>query len=131
MRRCCGPQFLFPTTPWQFSVCCCRCLFGHLWFPDFRTCLRLAIQLFGKLPFTVSWLERLSSARPRAHLLSLAHELHGDYSVEQFVAVFPKLAGLMISWLLAFLVIGHFTSDFFKGTSSGSNGFGGFLMRLL
>jgi hypothetical protein len=64
-------------------------------------------------------------------LAFLAHELHNDYSVEEFVAVFPKLAGLMISWLLAFLVIGHFTSDFFKGTSSGSNGFGGFLMRLL
>lgn len=61
----------------------------------------------------------------------LAHELHGDYSVEQFVAVYPKMCGLMISWLLAFLVIGHFTSDFFKGTSSGSNGFGGFIMRLL
>lgn len=61
----------------------------------------------------------------------LAHELHGDYSVTQFVAVYPKMVGLMISWLFAFLVVGYFTSDFFKGTSSGSNGFGGFLMRLL
>jgi hypothetical protein len=61
----------------------------------------------------------------------LAHELHGDYSVEQFVAVYPKLVGLMISWLLAFLVVGHFTSDLFKGTSSGGNSFGGFIMRLL
>jgi hypothetical protein len=64
-------------------------------------------------------------------LAFLTHELHGDYSVEQFVAVYPKMVGLMFSWLLAFLVVGHFVSDIFKGGSSSGNGFGGFIMRLL
>lgn len=63
-------------------------------------------------------------------LAFLAHELHGDYSVEEFVAVYPKMVGLMFSWLLAFLVVGHLTSDFFKGSSSAGNGFGGFIARL-
>jgi hypothetical protein len=64
-------------------------------------------------------------------LAFLTHELHGDYSVEQFVAVYPKMVGLMFSWLLAFLVVGHFVSDIFKGGSSAGNGFGGFILRLL
>jgi succinate dehydrogenase hydrophobic anchor subunit len=65
----------------------------------------------------------------------LAHELNGDYTVEQFVAVYPKMVGLMISWVLAFFVIGHLTGDIFKGTSSSGTGGGGmvstFVSRLL
>jgi hypothetical protein len=41
------------------------------------------------------------------------------------------MVGLMFSWLLAFLVVGHFVSDIFKGGSSSGTGFGGFIMRLL
>jgi hypothetical protein len=61
----------------------------------------------------------------------MAQELHGDYSIELFVAVLPKMCGLMVAWLLAFMVIGHLTSDLFKGTSSAGNGFGGMLSRIL
>lgn len=64
-------------------------------------------------------------------LAFLAHELNGDYSVEMFIVVLPKMCGLMLSWLVAFLIIGHLTSDLFKGTSSAGNGFGGFISRLL
>lgn len=68
-------------------------------------------------------------------LAFLAKELHGDYSVEQFLAVYPKMVGLMLSWILSFLWVGHLTSDVFKGTSSSGNGFagtaGGFISRLL
>jgi hypothetical protein len=64
----------------------------------------------------------------------LARELNGDYSVEEFIVVLPKMCGLMLSWLLAFLVVRHLTSAIFKGhsvSSSGLGGFGGFMSRLL
>ncbi|MFL6465958.1 MAG: hypothetical protein ACJ73N_16305 [Bryobacteraceae bacterium] len=50
----------------------------------------------------------------------LADTFHGQYDVDTFTAVAPKMIGLMFAWVLIGMRAGTANSDIFKGTASAS-----------
>lgn len=56
----------------------------------------------------------------------LTDSFHGQYNAEMFIAVAPKMIGLMAAWVLIGMRAGSANADIFKGTASASsNAIGG------
>jgi hypothetical protein len=58
------------------------------------------------------------------------NSFHGNYDPALFVALLGKMLALMFTWVAALFRIGTWVSDFWRGSSSGSAGFGNFVSSM-